>query len=82
MASGIVYLILLAAFKSAIEHDVNHVQWVWRLLFGIGLVPAIITLYFRLVMKETKPYEQCLDHPSQKQVAMADDAQMLPRRLA
>jgi PHS family inorganic phosphate transporter-like MFS transporter len=59
MASGIVYVILLAAFKSAVDHDIRHLQWVWRLLFGIGLVPLIITLYFRLVMPESKPYEKC-----------------------
>lgn len=59
MASAIVYIVLLSAFKGAIDHDVNRLQWVWRLLFGIGLVPAFCTLYFRLTMKETKPYEQC-----------------------
>lgn len=59
MASAIVYVILLAAFKTAIEHDVERIQWVWRLLFGIGLVPAFCTLYARLTMKETSPYEKC-----------------------
>ena len=57
-SAGIVYIILLAAFKSSIIHNINHLQWVWRLLFGIGLVPLISTLYARLVMKESKPYEK------------------------
>ena len=57
--SGIVYVILLQAFKSSIEKDTYHIQWVWRLLLGIGLVPLICTLYARLTMKESKPYEQC-----------------------
>jgi len=55
-ASGLTYLILLAAFKSAILDDINKLQWVWRLLFGIGLVPLIMTLYARLNMKESQPY--------------------------
>lgn len=59
MAAGIVYVILLAAFKSSIEHDVYQIQWVWRLLFGIGLIPAIFTLYARIRMRETKAYEKC-----------------------
>jgi MFS transporter, PHS family, inorganic phosphate transporter len=58
-SSSIVYIILLAAFNSTIKHNIQHLQWVWRLLFGIGLVPAIVTLYFRLTMPETKPYEKC-----------------------
>ena len=59
MAAGIVYVILLAAFKSSVEHNVYHLQWVWRLLLGIGLIPAIFTLYARLRMRETKVYEKC-----------------------
>lgn len=57
-SSGITFLILLAAFKSAIVNDMNKLQYVWRLLFGIGLIPLIATLYARLTMKESKPYEQ------------------------
>lgn len=54
--SGLTYLILLAAFKGAILGDINKLQWVWRLLFGIGLIPLILTLYARLNMKESQPY--------------------------
>lgn len=56
--SGIVYLILLAAFKGAVEDDIDHLQWVWRLLFGIGLIPLVLTLYARLTMRESVPYEK------------------------
>ncbi|KAH8888004.1 MFS general substrate transporter [Thozetella sp. PMI_491] len=58
-ASGIVYLVLLVAFKSAMEDDIYRLQWVWRPLFGIGIIPSVATLYFRLKMPETKPYEKC-----------------------
>jgi len=54
--SGITYLILLAAFKGVILNDITKLQWVWRLLFGIGLVPLILTLYARLNMKESQTY--------------------------
>ena len=57
--AGVTYLVLLAAFKSSINENIYHLQWVWRLFFGIGLIPLIITLYFRLTMPESKPYEQC-----------------------
>ncbi|KEF51352.1 uncharacterized protein A1O9_12702 [Exophiala aquamarina CBS 119918] len=57
MTSSIVYLVLLAAFKSSVNKNIHHLQWVWRLLFGIGLIPPTCTLYFRLTMPESKPYE-------------------------
>lgn len=57
-SAGIVYVILLAAFKASITSNINHLQWVWRLLFGIGLVPLTLTLYARLTMKESEPYEK------------------------
>ena len=59
VAVGIVYVILLSAFKSSIESDLYRLQWVWRLLLGIGLVPLAGTLYFRLTMPESRPYEDC-----------------------
>jgi MFS transporter, PHS family, inorganic phosphate transporter len=57
--SSIVYLILLAAFKGSIEQNVNHLEWVWRLLLGLGIIPCVLTLYGRLTMRETKPYQYC-----------------------
>ncbi len=50
-------LIVTAAYKDAILRDTppnyNHVDFVWRLLIGIGCVPAVIALYFRLTIPET-----------------------------
>ena len=51
-------MVLLAAFKGAIEHDISRLQWVWRLLLGLGLVPCAATLYARLRIRESKPYEE------------------------
>lgn len=56
---GIVFLILLVAFKGPIQSDITRLQWVWRLLFGIGLLPLLASLYSRLTMKESKAYEKC-----------------------
>jgi PHS family inorganic phosphate transporter-like MFS transporter len=59
VSASIVYLVLIVAFKSAIENNIDRVQWVWRLLLGIGIIPAAATLYGRLRMKETVPYQKC-----------------------
>jgi PHS family inorganic phosphate transporter-like MFS transporter len=58
-SASVVYLILLYGFKNAMTHDIVHLQWVWRLLLGLGLIPAALTLYARLTIRETEPYEKC-----------------------
>lgn len=57
--SSIVFLILLRAFKTAVFDDARALEWVWRLQLGLGMVPAALTLYSRLTISETKPYQQC-----------------------
>ena len=59
MIASIVFLILLAAFHGSINANVNHVEWVWRLLLSLGIIPCALTLYARLTIKETDPYRQC-----------------------
>lgn len=60
LTMGIWYLILLAAFKHGIQEDIQKLQYVWRLLFGIGLIPLCLTLYFRLIMPESPAFVKCM----------------------
>ena len=55
----VVNLILISAAYNAVERDIKNLEWVWRVLLGLGLVPAAASLYARLTIKETKPYEKC-----------------------
>ncbi|KAJ5804759.1 uncharacterized protein N7518_001062 [Penicillium psychrosexuale] len=68
ISASIVFLILLKAFKGAIANNISRLEWVWRLLLGIGIVPALFTLYARLTITETTPYKQyvCDDAAGQK----------------
>ena len=59
MAASIVFLVLLKVFEGSIATNINHLEWVWRLLLGIGIIPAVFTLYARLTIAETLPYKQC-----------------------
>jgi PHS family inorganic phosphate transporter-like MFS transporter len=59
IAASIVFLILLKAFEGSISDSLDHLEWVWRLLLGIGIIPAAFTLYARLTITETVPYKQC-----------------------
>ncbi|KAJ5923465.1 hypothetical protein N7454_008710 [Penicillium verhagenii] len=58
IAASIVFLVLLKAFEGAVTENIHHLEWVWRLLLGIGIIPAIFTLYARLTIAETVPYKQ------------------------
>jgi hypothetical protein len=31
-----VYLVLLSIFKDSIKQDVSHLEYVWRILLGLG----------------------------------------------
>ncbi|WWC86149.1 phosphate:H+ symporter [Kwoniella dendrophila CBS 6074] len=59
-ASAIVSVVCIAAFKHQIENqpvtNMKAVDQVWRLIIGIGCVPAVIALYFRLTIPETPRY--------------------------
>lgn len=57
-AACLVALVITAAYKNAILDDpdvdhLEHVDFMWRLLIGLGCVPGVIALYFRLTIPET-----------------------------
>lgn len=57
-AAALIALIIVAAYKNAILGDpsvteLNHVDFMWRILIGLGCVPGVIALYFRLTIPET-----------------------------
>ena len=50
-------LITLTAFEGAIVRDsptsLDHLDFCWRILIGVGCVPGVVALYFRLTIPET-----------------------------
>lgn len=59
IAASIIFLILLKAFEGSVAGNERHLEWVWRLLLGLGIIPAALTLYARFTISETTPYRQC-----------------------
>ncbi|KAG8213224.1 major facilitator superfamily domain-containing protein [Butyriboletus roseoflavus] len=57
LASSIVAIIVVSAYKNAILAApypcAVPVDYTWRLLIGLGCVPGVIALYFRLTIPET-----------------------------
>jgi len=58
--SGIVAIIVVSAYKGSIRNepltDMRAVDQCWRIIIGIGCVPAAAALYFRLTIPETPRY--------------------------
>lgn len=63
IAASITLFVLVEAFQSGVESDIQYVEWIWRLFLGLGMIPAAITLYARWTMAETAPYEKCMFRP-------------------
>ncbi len=72
-AASLVALIITAAFKSAILNDTppnyDSVDYMWRLLIGIGCVPGVIALYFRLTIPETPRFTMDVERNIQQATA-------------
>ncbi|KAJ1908435.1 hypothetical protein LPJ81_000051 [Coemansia sp. IMI 209127] len=56
VAAAIVAIVVLACFKSAINSDQLALDYVWRIIMGLGAVPGLVALYFRMTIPETPRY--------------------------
>jgi PHS family inorganic phosphate transporter-like MFS transporter len=56
-AAALVGIVVVQAYKNSILHAqfpaIVPVDYAWRLLIGLGCVPGVIALYFRLTIPET-----------------------------
>ena len=58
LAGGIVTIIVLTAYKSSIQAgDVSKLNGVWRIIFGVILIPCLATLYQRITLPESEKYK-------------------------
>ncbi|KAJ2782810.1 hypothetical protein GGI15_002785 [Coemansia interrupta] len=53
----IVGIIVTACFKNSIDRDVLYLDYVWRIIIGIGCIPGVATLYWRLTMEDSKRFQ-------------------------
>ncbi|KAJ2004784.1 hypothetical protein H4R26_002318 [Coemansia thaxteri] len=57
----IVAIIVTACFKSSIDADVLTLDYVWRIIIGVGCIPGVATLYWRLTMTDSERYRHVHD---------------------
>ncbi|ORE04599.1 phosphate:H+ symporter [Rhizopus microsporus var. microsporus] len=53
VTAGLVGLVVTAAFQSAIKADQTKLDYVWRIVIGLGAIPGCCALYYRLTIPET-----------------------------
>ncbi|KDQ62674.1 hypothetical protein JAAARDRAFT_203751 [Jaapia argillacea MUCL 33604] len=57
LCAALVSLVVLTAYKDSIigdtMPDLNHVDYLWRLVIGLGCIPCALAIYFRLTIPET-----------------------------
>ncbi|KAG6333503.1 hypothetical protein ID866_5592, partial [Astraeus odoratus] len=65
LASAIVGIIVVSAYKSEILSSAfpaaKPVDYCWRILIGLGCVPGVVALYFRLTIPETPRFTMDVD---------------------
>ena len=76
-AAALVSLIVVQGFKNQIinDHfnDLRHVDYCWRILIGLGCVPGVITLYFRLTIPESPRFTMDIERNVKQAAQDIDD---------
>ncbi|KAJ2891469.1 hypothetical protein IWW38_003606 [Coemansia aciculifera] len=52
----IVSIIVLACFAQSVDRDVQNLDYVWRIIIGVGCIPGVSTLYWRLTMTDSERF--------------------------
>ncbi|KAJ2626378.1 hypothetical protein H4R22_004834 [Coemansia sp. RSA 1290] len=53
----IISIVTTACFSSQIDADVLYLDYVWRIIIGVGCIPGVATLYWRLSMSESGRFQ-------------------------
>jgi PHS family inorganic phosphate transporter-like MFS transporter len=56
LLGGIVTVIVLASMEQAIRGDPSALDVAWRVIISVGIIPALVAVYFRLTIPETPRY--------------------------
>ncbi|KAL1917600.1 uncharacterized protein VTP21DRAFT_3993 [Calcarisporiella thermophila] len=56
LSASIVSVLVLLGYRDAIRRDVGVLDQCWRIVIGVGAIPAVVALYYRLTIPETPRY--------------------------
>lgn len=58
LVGAAITLIFLVIFQTSIRQDPLYLDYVWRFMLGLGLVPCIFTIGYRMMMPESPHYNK------------------------
>ncbi|KAG6917702.1 hypothetical protein DXG01_001474 [Tephrocybe rancida] len=64
--AALVAFIIVSAYKTALLNDPDVVDSMWRILIGLGCVPGVLALYFRLTIPETPRFTMDIERNIQQ----------------
>ncbi|KAI0925827.1 hypothetical protein AcW1_008158 [Taiwanofungus camphoratus] len=77
LAGALVSLVIVSAYKHSLLKDdptvFPHVDYMWRILIGLGCVPGAIALYFRLTIPETPRFTMDVERNVKQAAADVDN---------
>jgi hypothetical protein len=70
LAAALVAFIIVRAYKTSLIHDASpstiHMDQMWRILIGLGCIPGVVALYFRLTIPETPRFTMDIERNVQQ----------------
>ncbi|KAJ3100376.1 phosphate transporter [Phlyctochytrium planicorne] len=66
LVGGLVFVITMLYMKHFIQQDYRYLDYVWRIAVGVGIIPGLIAVYFRLTIPETVRYTVDVNGDSEK----------------
>ncbi|KAI9225263.1 MAG: phosphate transporter [Piptocephalis tieghemiana] len=61
LTGACVSTLVIVIFQGAINADVLNLDYVWRIIVGLGAVPGVAAIYYRLTIPETPRYTMDVD---------------------
>ncbi|PSR71362.1 hypothetical protein PHLCEN_2v12738 [Hermanssonia centrifuga] len=75
--AALVAFIIVAAYKKSLLADdpavLPHVDQMWRILIGLGCIPGVLALYFRLTIPETPRFTMDIERNVQQAAQDVDN---------
>lgn len=72
LVAATVAVVVLACFKSAVIADQTNLDYVWRICIGLGAIPGLVAIYFRLTIPETPRYTLEIDNDVERAAVDVD----------
>ncbi|CCM03079.1 uncharacterized protein FIBRA_05199 [Fibroporia radiculosa] len=70
LAATITSCVVVSAYRDSLLNDapniLNNIDQMWRIIIGLGCVPAVVALYFRLTIPETPRFTMDIERNVQK----------------